>query len=109
MKHLKKLTVKEWKRFDRFTGDFIDGEELTAQEIMLDKYKIILTDHQTKGEKLHIMYGKLKKFNLDSSLTKMSKGIDEFSKMTDSLHGIGGKPKDLSGILSSQKRGKLTL
>ena len=108
MTYLKKLTVKQWKKFDHIV-DQEDGEPITAQEILLRKYKIILTDHQTRGEKLHAVYQKIKKIDIDKSLTKVSKGIDEFSKMTDSLHGIGGKKKDLSGLLSTRKRTRLTL
>ena len=112
MKYLKHLTVKEWKRFDRYTGDFIDGEELTAQEIMLDKYKIILTDHQTRSEKMHKLYQKIKHVDIDKSLTKVSSTIDDFSKMMDSMKGIGGKQTDLSGLLNTkktQKKGILSL
>ena len=112
MKYLKKLTVKQWKKFDKYM-DQENGEGITGQEILLRKNKIILTDHLTRAEKLHKLKVKLikkiKRFDLDKSLTKVTKGIDEFSKMTDSLHGIGGKKKDLSGLLSSQKKGKLTL
>lgn len=104
MKYLKKFTVKEWKKFDKYTGDYINGEELTAQEIMLDKYKIILTDHRTRKEKLNAVYLKIIHVDIDATLTKVSKGIDDFSKVMDSTKGIGGKPKDLSGLLGSKSK-----
>ncbi len=105
MKYTKHLTVREWKRFDKYV-DQENGDGITAQEILLRNYKIILTDHQTRGEKLKVMYNKLKKLDLDKTLTKVTKGIDDFSKMTDSLHGIGGKEKDLSELFPAKKTKK---
>ena len=50
MRYKKYFTVKEWKRFDQW-AERIDGNDVTAQEIMLQKYDIILTDWKTKREK----------------------------------------------------------
>ena len=67
MKYLKKFTVKEWDKFDKIV-DQEDGEPLTGQEILLRKYKIILTDHQTRAEKLHKLKVKLIKMGTESLL-----------------------------------------
>ncbi len=125
MKYIKHLTVKQWKKFgtpqsavilgnDRqyqyrnfFTQKLESQEYITGQEIILTRYKIILTDHQTRGEKLKAAYKKLKKIDIDKTLTKVTKNIDDFSKMMDGMKGIGGKQKDLSGLLG--KRGKVQL
>lgn len=108
MKYLKKFTVKEWGKFDYMTGDIINGEELTGQEILLDKYKIILTDHRTRKEKFNDMFDRIFKADIDKALNKVTKGIDDFSKVMDSTKGIGGKPKDLSGLLYTRKSAKKT-
>ena len=81
MRYTKHFTVKEWKKFDYYTGDFIDGEELTAQEIMIDKYKIILTDHRTRKDKFNDMFDKIFKADINKTLNKVTKGIDDFSKV----------------------------
>ena len=123
MKYTKHLTYKEWMKFDWF-----------KQEILLRKYKIILTDHKEKGRNKFIkgeylamnedgeiceykesynfnLKGKLKagitklmKTDIDKTLTKVTKGIDDFSKVMDSTKGIGGKPKDLSGLFPPTKK-----
>jgi len=107
------MTVKEWKRFDKITNDRIDGNYLTAQEILLQKYKIILTDHKSRHdgkfvkvplkEKLKSglknLPGKINQKNFDKGMKSFDKGMVEFSKEMYALSkGLGGgnsksKPK----------------
>ena len=108
MKYTKHLTVKAWDKFDHIV-DQENGEPLTAQEILLRKYKIILTDHRTRKDKFNDLFDKIFKADINKTLDKVTKGIDDFSKVMNSTKGIGGKPKDLSGLLGHQKKGKLTL
>ena len=120
MKYLKKYTVKEWKTFcNTWTGDRVNGEELTAAEILLDRYKIILTDHTNKKriggfvkvslkEKLKNglknLPSKINQKNFDKGMQTFDKGMAEFSKEMDALSkGLGGngtKPK----LYSSSKQ-----
>ena len=118
MKYVKKMTVKEWKRFEKFTDDIVNGQSLTMQEILLDRYKIILTDHVNKRkvgpwctvtlkEKLKTglksIPGKITQENFDKGLKTFDKGMADFNKSMDELsRGLGGngpKPK-----LYSQKK-----
>ena len=101
MRYLKHFTVKEWKKFDNIV-DQENGEDITGQEILLRKYKIILTDHRTRKEKFNDVFDKIVKADINKTLNKVTKGIDDFSKMMDSTKGIGGKPKDLSGLLNTR-------
>ncbi len=102
MKYTKHLTVKEWKKFDNIM-DQENGEPITGQEILLRKYKIILTDHRTRKDKFNDAFDKIFKADINKTLNKVTKHLDEFSKMTDSLHGIGGEKKDLTSLLGTQK------
>ena len=108
MKYLKKFTVKEWSKFDKIV-DQEDGESITGQEILLRKYKIILTDHRTRKDKFNDAFDKIFRADINKTLNKVTKGIDDFSKVMNSTKGMGGKPTDLSGLLNHQKKGKLTL
>lgn len=60
----KYYTVKEWKRFEKITDDYviIDNEKyyLSMQEILCQKYQIILTDYKTKEEKVKEIIKNLK-------------------------------------------------
>ena len=93
-------TVKEWKQFRKFTGDFIDGNELTMQEILIDKYQVILIDHRTRRSagkmcptpfKEQLIKGlknlpsKINQKNLDKGLATFDKGMKEFDKQMASF------------------------
>ena len=92
------FTVKQWKRFD---------EE--KQEHMTTNYEVILTDFKTRNERIIAALRKFNTTNLDSSIAKFNKGVDEFSKSVESFHKemnwgtrqdpaklIWGKPKRFS-------------
>ena len=86
MKVKKFYTVKEWNKFK--SNDYFDMQELLCQ-----KYDVILTDYKTKREKL---FSALKKINLRN----FDKGVSEFSKLVQSF---GGSMDQLTRELNSPK------
>lgn len=113
------MTVKEWKRFEKYTDDIVDGQSLTMQEILLDRYKIILTDHVNKRkvgpwctvplkEKLKnglkSLPGKLTQENFDKGLATFDKGMADFNKSMDELSkGLGGGKGEKPKLYSKKK------
>ena len=71
MRTRKYFTVKEWQRFN--TNNYSDMQELLCQ-----KYDVILSDYLTKKQKIFSM---LQKINLKS----FDKGVSEFSKLVQSF------------------------
>jgi hypothetical protein len=63
------------------------------QDMLCQKYDVILTDYQTKREKL---FSALKKINLRN----FDKGITEFSKL---IQSFGGSMDQLTREINSQK------
>ena len=71
MRTRKYFTVEEWQKFK--TNDYFDMQEMLCQ-----KYDVILIDYQTKKEKI---FSVLQKINLKN----FEKGIIEFSKLVQSF------------------------
>ena len=71
MKVKKFYTVKQWSKFK--SNDYFDMQELLCQ-----KYDVILSDYQTKKQKTFSLLQKINLKNFD-------KGIAEFSKLVKSL------------------------
>ena len=71
MRIRKYFTVKEWQKFK--TNDYFDMQEMLCQ-----KYDVILSDYQTKKQKT---FSLLKKINLKN----FEKGVTEFSKLVQSF------------------------
>ena len=86
MRTRKYFTVKEWNCFKN--NDYFDMQDMLCQ-----KYDVILTDYQTKREKL---FSALKKINLKN----FDKGVTEFSKLVQSF---GGSMDQLTRELNSPK------
>ena len=86
MRTKKYFTVKEWNRFKN--NDYFDMQDMLCQ-----KYDVILTDYQTKREKV---FSILKKINLKN----FDKGVTEFSKLVKSF---GGSMDQLTRELNSPK------
>ena len=86
MKTRKYFTVKEWNRFK--SNDYFDMQDMLCQ-----KYDVILTDYKTKREKV---FSLLKKINLKN----FDKGIAEFSKL---IQSFGGSMDQLTRELDSGK------
>ena len=85
MKVKKFYTVKEWSKFK--SNDYFDMQDMLCQ-----KYDIILTDYKTKREKI---FSFLKKINLKN----LDKGVTEFSKLVQSF---GGSIDQLTREIDSQ-------
>ena len=85
MKVKKFYTVKEWSKFK-------DNDYFDMQEILCQRYDVILTDYQTKREKI---FSVLKKINLKN----LDKGVTEFSKLVQSF---GGSMDQLTREIDSQ-------
>ena len=86
MKVKKFYTVKEWNKFKG--NDYFDMQEMLCQ-----RYDVILTDYQTKREKI---FSFLKKINLKN----LDKGITELSNLVQSF---GGSMDQLTREIDSQK------
>ena len=93
MRTRKYFTVREWDRFKN--NDYFDMQDMLCQ-----KYDVILTDYQTKREKV---FSALKKINLRN----FDKGVTEFSKLVQSFGGSmdqltrefdSGKSKDTDNL-----------
>ena len=86
MKVKKFYTVKEWNKFRG--NDYFDMQDMLCQ-----RYDVVLTDYQTKREKI---FSVLKKINLKN----LDKGITGFSKLVQSF---GGSMDQLTREIDSQK------
>ena len=71
MRIKKYFTVKEWQKFK--TNDYFDMQEMLCQ-----RYDVVLSDYQTKKQKT---FSLLQKINLKN----FNKGITEFSKLVQSF------------------------
>ena len=86
MRTRKYFTAREWNRFK-------DNDYFDMQEMLCQKYDVILTDYQTKREKI---FSALKKINLRN----FDKGVSEFSKLVQSF---GSSLDQLTSEMDSQK------
>ena len=86
MRTRKHFTVREWNRFK-------DNDYFDMQEMLCQKYDVILTDYKTKREKF---FSALKKINLRN----FDNGIAEFSKLVQSF---GSSMDQLTSEIDSQK------
>ena len=86
MRTRKYFTLREWNRFKN--NDYFDMQEMLCQ-----KYDVILTDYKTKREKI---FSALKKINLRN----FDNGIAEFSKLVQSF---GSSMDQLTSEIDSQK------
>jgi len=86
MRNRKYFTVKEWNRFKN--NDYFDMQDMLCQ-----RYDVILTDYKTKREKV---FSSLKKINLKN----FDRGVTEFSKLVQSF---GGSMDQLTREINSEK------
>ena len=111
MKVKKFYTVKEWNKFK--SNDYFDMQDMLCQ-----KYDIILTDYKTKREKIFSFLKKINLKNLDIAITGFSKLVQSFggsmdqltreidsqtSKDTDNLDSIWGKSTNSVPIWSTSE------
>ena len=87
MRSRKYFSVKEWNCFKN--NDYFDMQDMLCQ-----KYDVILTDYKTKREKV---FSALKKINLKN----FDKGVTEFSKL---VQLFGGSMEQLTLEIDSPKQ-----
>lgn len=95
-KFVKKFTTKEFKKFSP-----------DAQQILTNRYSVIITDHKTKGEKLKKFGKNVKGITLTSSLDKIDRGAKKFDRGMKSFD-MGLREIDRS-FTPASKRGKYDL
>ena len=78
MKAKKLYTVKEWSKFKR--NDYFDMQDMLCQ-----RYDVILTDYQTKREKIFSFLKKINLKNLDKGITELSNLVQSFGGSMDQL------------------------
>ena len=96
MRYVKYYTVKEWKKFDK-VAERENGIDITMQEILLQKYDVILTDYKTKKEKLFQVLDKFNAKNINAGITKFNKAVNQFTKTIESTNKSKGP--SLKGLM----------
>ena len=76
MRTRKFYTVKQWQRFK--TNDYFDMQELLCQ-----KYDVILSDYQTKKQKTFSLFQKINLKNFDKGITEFAKLVQSFGNSMD--------------------------
>ena len=76
MRTRKFYTVKQWQRFK--TNDYFDMQELLCQ-----KYDVILSDYQTKKQKTFSLFQKINLKNFDKGITEFVKLVQSFGNSMD--------------------------
>jgi len=80
MKQKKFYTVKQWQRFKK--NNYPD-----MQEILCQKYDVILTDYKTRKEKVIFMLKKFNQKNFDKSMLQFSSFMKDFGNFMDQMTG----------------------
>ena len=76
MRTRKYFTVEEWQKFK--TNDYFDMQEMLCQ-----RYDVILIDYQTKKEKIFSVLQKINLKNFDKGITEFSKLVQSFGNSMD--------------------------
>ena len=76
MRTKKFYTVKQWQRFK--TNDYFDMQELLCQ-----KYDVVLTDYRTKKQKTFSLFQKINLKNFDKGITEFVKLLQSFGNSMD--------------------------
>ena len=102
MRIRKYFTVEEWQKFK--TNDYFDMQEMLCQ-----KYDVILSDYQTKKQKTFSLLQKINLKNFDKGITEFSKLIQSFGNSMDQFTAeINDKKisdkKNLESIWGSSKK-----
>jgi hypothetical protein len=92
LKHKKYYTIKEWSKFKN--NNYFD-----MQELLCEKYEVILTDYKTKRQRIISL---LSHINLKS----LDKGIVQFNKLFASF---GNSSEQLTRELNHSKKDKQNL
>ena len=76
MRIRKYFTVKQWQKFK--TNDYFDMQEMLCQ-----RYDVILSDYQTKKQKTFSLLQKINLKNFDKGITEFSKLVQSFGNSMD--------------------------
>ena len=76
MRIRKYFTVKEWQKFK--TNDYFDMQEMLCQ-----RYDVILSDYQTKKQKTFSLLQKINLKNFNKGITGFSKLVQSFGNSMD--------------------------
>ena len=115
MKIKKFYTVKQWSKFK--SNDYFDMQELLCQ-----KYDVVLTDYRTKKKKTFSLLQKINLKNFDKGITEFVKLLQSFGNSMDqftteinddkvsdkkNLESIWGSSKKQTPIWSDNDSGNL--
>lgn len=78
MRTKKFYTVKEWDCFRH--NNYFDMQDMLCQ-----KYNVILTDHKTKKEKIILFLKKFNQRDFDKAINQFSNFVKEFGKLMDQV------------------------
>ena len=102
MRIRKYFTVEEWQKFK--TNDYFDMQEMLCQ-----KYDVILSDYQTKKQKTFSLLQKINLKNFNKGITEFSKLVQSFGNSMDQFtaeinnDNVSGK-KNLECIWGTSKK-----
>ena len=74
------FTVKQWNKFS-----------WNMQEVLCKKYNVILTDYQTRKDKIISLLNKINMKNFNKGMDTFNKSLNKFSKTVDSLTASANK------------------
>ena len=78
MRYKKYYTVKEWSNFRK--NNYFD-----MQELLCEKYDVILTDYKTKRQKIISILSHINLKNLDKGITQFNKLFQSFGESSEQL------------------------
>lgn len=78
MRYKKYYTIKEWSNFRK--NNYFD-----MQELLCEKYDVILTDYKTKKEKILSILSHINFKNLDKGIKQFNKLVASFDESTEQL------------------------
>jgi len=78
MKHKKYYTVKEWSKFKK--NNYFD-----MQELLCEKYDVILTDYKTKKQRIISLLSHINLKNFDKGIIQFNKLFASFGDSADQL------------------------
>jgi len=78
MKQKKFYTIKQWQRFK-------SNEYFDMQEILCQRYDIVLTDYKTRKEKIISVLKKFNQKNFDKSMIQFNNFMKNFGNSMDQL------------------------
>ncbi|MDC6463432.1 hypothetical protein PQY74_02255 [Nitrosopumilus sp.] len=102
MRTRKYFTVKEWQRFN--TNNYSDMQELLCQ-----KFDVILLDYRTKKQKVFSLLQKINLKNIDTGVSEFSKLVQSFGNSMDQFtaeinNGKVSDRKNLESVWGTSKK-----